>query len=353
MTEAVREKLDEMGFGPPALPAEIKQGAPGVPGNGQVPRPLHYPSSIAKAIIAVSREIGQVSKDGVNKFQNYKYQAWDDIIRALQPAMINAGLIVTQSEVGRSIEEKIVTVTYEFTLVHESGDVWPDRLAKTGMARLIDSKGVFDDKALNKCSTQAHKYWAIAIFKIATPDTVDSDGDELVKGPAKTFDDRQVNEEPHAIVVKGSGTRGWAQVYQAAIRRAPTAEICDRWYLENKANLVSLSKADRPAWQACEDAFKRRKEELKAAPANKPLPPRVDQVDPDTGEIEPLDEKQWLNDLEGALVGVEDMDGLKEIKDKVMLPAQSQVSSDAWKLGVRLYQARVSHVAGSDILSAG
>jgi hypothetical protein len=344
-----REQAPELQVEPaPKLPAV--QGATAGAGrylNEVAPR--SYPSAIAKAMIAISRDIGEIAKDGFNQFQKYKYQDWQDIVREVRKAMIAHGIMVTQSEVNRTIEDRLVAITYQFTIVHEGGDVWPERPVWTGMARLTDQKGVMDDKAINKAATQAHKYWLIHQFNISTPDAEDSDGEATVKpAPRRAAEqiatDAEKKLEPHGIVAKGPGM--WTDAYCKAIRAARSVEEVDAWYLANKHNLVTLSKTSQTDYRTCELALRRRREELKAE--IRPLPPRVDQVDAETGEItEGLDGDQWLKDLEGALVGTEDLGELAKIKTDVLLAARDQVGEDYYKLGSALYMARLKNVMGA------
>jgi hypothetical protein len=142
-------------------------------------------SEINKAIARVMLEVGSVKKAGTNSFHNYKYAKAEDVIHALQRAMADAGLIIYQNE--KSVEyicgDTIMRATYEFALAHTGGEERPP-IIRSGMAVAKNAKGGFDDKAINKCSTAALKYFLIAQFKIATGDYADADKDDGADPPA-------------------------------------------------------------------------------------------------------------------------------------------------------------------------
>lgn len=152
----------------PQLPAVVRQERrPRAPAQ---PRPAQYPPSIAKAVMAVTREMDGVAKEGRNEFQRYRYQRWEDISEQLSPLLAEHGLFMMQSEISRQLLEQndkgsVLAIVYHFTLVHESGDMAPP-VEWTAIQRLRDQKGVTDDKAAAKCHTQAEKYFCVKQFKI-------------------------------------------------------------------------------------------------------------------------------------------------------------------------------------------
>lgn len=150
----------------PSLPAIRQERRPRMPTQ----RAAHYPASIARAVIAITREMEAVSKQGQNEFQKYRYQRWEDISAKLSPLLAEHGLLIMQSEQSRSLLEQndkgsVLAIVYHFTLVHESGDMAPP-VEWTAIQRLRDQKGVTDDKAAAKCHTQAEKYFCTKQFKV-------------------------------------------------------------------------------------------------------------------------------------------------------------------------------------------
>lgn len=137
-------------------------------------------SEIAKAISTIMGSVGSVKKEGKNPYHNYKYATAADVLHKLQGLMANNGLIVFQSERERSLidDGNVLQIVYAFTLLHRNGEVWPHDICRTGMSAARNSKGGFDDKAVNKCHTSAHKYFLITLFEIPTGDYDDADADQ-------------------------------------------------------------------------------------------------------------------------------------------------------------------------------
>jgi hypothetical protein len=59
----------------------------------------------------------------------------------------------------------VIAVEYSFTVAHVSGETWPHALRQTGVSTCRNTKGGWDDKALNKCHTAARKYFLLALFR--------------------------------------------------------------------------------------------------------------------------------------------------------------------------------------------
>jgi hypothetical protein len=137
-------------------------------------------SAVLQAISNIMAEVGSVAKAGKNTFHNYSYTTAADILHKLQPLMAREGLIVFQTETARDMmmDESVLAVTYDFTLAHKDGETWPTPVVRTGMSSARNSKGGFDDKALNKCHTSAHKYFHLTLFEIPTGDYDDADAEE-------------------------------------------------------------------------------------------------------------------------------------------------------------------------------
>jgi hypothetical protein len=216
-------------------------------------------SEIIKSISNVMAQVGSVKKEGTNQFHNYKYAAAADVLHKLQPLLAKEGLVIFQNERERSFIEggAILSVTYEFTLAHKSGELWPEKIVRTGMAPARNSKGGFDDKALNKCHTAAHKYFHITLFEIPTGDYDDADADE--DKPAATTRQaapRQikaappieppVNPEtgevgPHTITA--ADEMAWGGLFVAAVNVAKSEDEIDEWLASNAAGLSTLESA--------------------------------------------------------------------------------------------------------------
>lgn len=129
-----------------------------------------YPVSIIKAIHQVKSKVSYIKKDGKNEFHGYKYASEAAFLKALNPELQEAGLIILQS--GNSISpidaNGVTTVTLEYTLCHIDGDVWPDKLVAYGQGSDRSSKGTVGDKGVYKAITGGGKYFLRNLFQIET-----------------------------------------------------------------------------------------------------------------------------------------------------------------------------------------
>ena len=145
-------------------------------------------TKISEAVLKVMSQVGYVQKKGVNSFQNYKYASIEGILEKIQPALVDCGLVIVQSEISHEIvaEGNLMEAVYEFTLHHSSGET-STPIRQTGLSSLRNSKGGYDDKALNKCHTTARKYFILGLFQIPTglADDADAEEDKPVAAPAR------------------------------------------------------------------------------------------------------------------------------------------------------------------------
>lgn len=131
-----------------------------------------YPVEIASALHDVMGKVGYVQKKGRNEFHKYNYAGEGDLLEALRPAMVEAGLILIPSLVeSTGIDEYGNTrVVVEYTLAHKSGAVWPDKIKAAGCGNDKNSKGGVGDKGTYKALTGANKYLLFKLFQIETGD---------------------------------------------------------------------------------------------------------------------------------------------------------------------------------------
>lgn len=158
-------------------------------------------TKIAEAVLKVMGQVGYVQKKGVNSFQNYKYASIEGILEKVQPALVDCGLVIVQSEISHEIvaEGNMMEAVYEFTLHHSSGET-SNPIRQTGLSSLRNSKGGYDDKALNKCHTTARKYFILGLFQIPTGLADDADAEE--DKPAITTPPRKPVPVADATLVK-------------------------------------------------------------------------------------------------------------------------------------------------------
>lgn len=200
---------------------------------------------VIKAIVEIMRDVGAVEKKGRNDFHKYDYATAADVAHALQKRMADAGLVIIPHQRSMSFvgDGQALTMEFEFTVMHTSGDKLDDAPVFSGMARARDSKGGFDDKAANKCLTAASKYFVLNLFRIPTGDYHDADAD-AISPPVKANGNGAVKPalEPHAVSP--------SEVEAQMIRTAET--------LGSVAKVDNYAKLHRPAYDSLpEDGQKR------------------------------------------------------------------------------------------------
>jgi hypothetical protein len=331
---------------------------------------------MAKSILAVTKAIGGIGKHGTNTFQHYNYQKWEDVLDKLSPLLVDHGLIVQQSELGCSISDKdaLLSITYEFDIINEDGDVWPKHPRWKAIARLCDSKGVYDDKAANKCHTQAHKYFLLHFFKIKTKESLDGDEAETpLRQPPKptppkptTAPKPVAGAKPHLLPNAGMDMSHWVTLYIAYLSSCASTEDLGQWDKLNDKYLTEVSNKDKPAYDQIVQVTQRRMKELTPKKAGPPAPPpktvATPQADKDvelvTGgvtppgemvwEDPPFDGQTWLREFDGALSGCTTAQELEEVRKTVGVPAKGKASDEEWKQGGVLLQAAKNRIALED-----
>ena len=271
---------------------------------------------ITAAVAKVMSEVGTIQKTGFNKFHGYHYASMADVFHAVTPLMGRHGIMYTQSEIEvKPIENNRLAVLYEFVFSHSSGESLPPmRFTSLVMAR--DSKGNYDDKALNKAHSNARKYVVVGLFNIPAGDFDEADSDENtnanrrqekapVPGPstpppkeitpeAKARASEQATEDgvPHRIVLgQGSGPDKWAMAFIRAIDKCASVDEIGEWDKANEPILQSLSDNYPGTYDMVSVAVTRRSEELEAAP--RVAEPENPMPDP---KAEPVEALNWVAD---------------------------------------------------------
>ncbi len=127
--------------------------------------------NIATAVCKVMAAASHVQKTGKNSFHGYNYASDADLLRVLQPAMADAGLIMVPTQVAQSDKQldkgKMQTdVHVQYTLVHSSGET----MTVQAVGRGIDK----EDKGPYKAMTGALKYALRQTFLVPTGDDPES-----------------------------------------------------------------------------------------------------------------------------------------------------------------------------------
>jgi len=126
--------------------------------------------AIGPCLVNVMRRVGAIGKGQENKFDHYKFRGIDDVFNALQPALIESGVVVlpelTHHERGTMTTAKgdayqLVTVVVRYTfLAIEDG---------SSVATVVIGEGSDrGDKAFNKAMSSAFKSAMFQTFCIPT-----------------------------------------------------------------------------------------------------------------------------------------------------------------------------------------
>lgn len=132
--------------------------------------------TLALKMVHIMGAVGNVAKDGRNKFQNYDFIQSDDVLKAVRAEMVKNNVIVLPRMLGYEMTAETkgfhAVVQFEFTLIDaDSGET----ISATWYGEASDSS----DKSFSKAGTSALKYWLLKTFMISAgePDA-DAEGIE-------------------------------------------------------------------------------------------------------------------------------------------------------------------------------
>lgn len=320
--------------------------------RGAAPAPIGH---IAEAISSVTAEVGPVAKRGHNAFHHYDYATMGDITFALGPLIGKNGLMILQTEVERNmIEGNRIAVTYEFTVAHKSGQRLDEKIRFTSTSLARDSKGNWDDKAINKCHTNARKYVMVGLFHIAAGDFDDEDADanprqerSSVPGPnsgkaqtaapppnenlkeitpeAKAHASEEASKEgiPHKIVLaSGSGADQWASAYLRNINKAMS-----------KADIEAWDKANEGPLQYLYDGFPGVYDMIAAAVGR-----RLASFATDPGPTMPTDPQEAMNWIAGQLQSFKSYDMGETFWNQYVAPSEKSFDQVDWEMLLQEWQ---------------
>lgn len=153
---------------------------------------------IYEAISAVMADVGAVGKDKVNQLQKYNFRGIDDVMNALNPAMVKHKVFVAPEVLEEKREERttgkgglliysILKVKFTFYTVDGSS------VEATVIGEAMDS----GDKSMNKAMSAAFKYACFQTFCIPTEEMKDSEIDS--PEPAPKVEEKKDNPDltPH------------------------------------------------------------------------------------------------------------------------------------------------------------
>jgi hypothetical protein len=361
---ATAERVEEAQFteaaqhAPPAV-RETTNANPMAFSQAETPKaelPVTPFGKLAAAIAGVMAELKPVEKSGWNDFHKYKYAKMGDLSIELTPLMGKHGIVVFQNEIDRAMfdDGRVISVRYEFTIVHSSGEIWPERPIITGMSRCRDSKGGFDDKSFNKAHTAARKYFLLSLFQIPTEDEEDADAErrreeraELGRPAGQRPQRRAPSPDgkvaPHLIaIINGEAPAAWADRFIAAINKATSTNEINQWYDLNASVFDKLKKAEGGA--ALFDRLVSAMDDREVIVLGGALPNGNGQHKAAPPPAE--EEEHWLSALENALSGCEDAMSIAEEQERLMMPMKGKVPAAEWKKALELVETNLKRVTG-------
>lgn len=134
--------------------------------------------SIHAAINGVMQDIGAIGKDKKNQQQGFNYRGVDDVVNALQPALVRHKMYVVPevleldrtertTDKGKTLLYTVVKVKYTFYAEDGSS------VSATVIGEGMDSA----DKSANKAMSIAFKYACFQVFCIPTEEMIDPDAE--------------------------------------------------------------------------------------------------------------------------------------------------------------------------------
>lgn len=164
------------------------------------------PLTLAAKVLAVSRSIGAVEKNGLNQHFKFKFQAWDDVLPAVRNACVEHGVQITPTVRNVTHDGQHVLVEMAFTVRDTESDQ-SDEFVWYG-----ESKGN-DDKGIQKAITSCTKYALLKYLMIPIVDDTDTDADGPAKPAAKPAPaPTKVTVEDARAVMRNSVKSHWQEM---------------------------------------------------------------------------------------------------------------------------------------------
>ena len=138
---------------------------------------MNNQATIYQKLQLVQQDIGQLKKDQVNKFQNYKYVSEYDILRALRPLLNEQKLLLTFSDetsseflFNKQEKEWVVKYLKRMNIINCDNSIEQLTFNFWACGQNTDLA-----KAKGSAETYAIKYLLMKFFLIPTSDNLDPD----------------------------------------------------------------------------------------------------------------------------------------------------------------------------------
>jgi len=136
--------------------------------------------SLNRRLLNVSEAIKNLTKDGTNTYQNYKYTTEMAVSEAFRKAFIKEGILMLLNSTLNSVENGITNVDMTITLINVDDDTDSHTLNWCGQGY---DKG---DKGMYKAFTGGLKYFLLKTFMIPTYNDAEADHMTVLKNETET-----------------------------------------------------------------------------------------------------------------------------------------------------------------------
>ena len=167
-----------------------------VPEHSILPSLPPMPPEIANALNEVSSGAVKLYKGNRNEFANYNFAGIDDFLEVYGKVLAEAGLTIIMDEIKEKVDNKVLTLVFNFILIHKSGKMWSHPLRRTIR---VDPRGA---QAYGTAQSYALKQFLRGLFMIPTGEdkhmVASPDADSL---PAHDLDNK-LEFQPNKKIAK-------------------------------------------------------------------------------------------------------------------------------------------------------
>jgi hypothetical protein len=189
---------------------------------------------IYEAISNVMAEIGAIGKNKQNEQQKFMYRGIDDVMNALQPALVKNKVFIVPEVTSEERSERTSVKEFqgqkkESTLLYTRLGITYKFFTEDGSfieAKVIGEAMDSGDKATNKAMSIAYKYACFQVFCIPTEEMVDPDAEVHEPAPKNTKQTKadKSKEATGAATQKPAASENTTQGSKATPAPVPTPE---------------------------------------------------------------------------------------------------------------------------------
>lgn len=174
-------------------------------------------SGIYAAIIGVMSDVGAIAKDRKNTQQGFMYRGVDDVMNALQPAMVKHGVFAVPEVLQQERQERqtrsggsmiLTLLRIRYTFYAKDGS----HVAAEVVGEAMDNA----DKSSNKAMSVAYKYACFQVFSIPTEEENDPDAESPTgTAPVRPQEPRRAAQPAQPFTAKAAKNDAAAQAQAA------------------------------------------------------------------------------------------------------------------------------------------